>query len=73
MSKPRNHVVVALLQRKGGSGAHVKSQKTKRQKNRQQLLKELKGVKQSMTSFLIYITKSCHGSSKTGYNWGLSK
>lgn len=45
MNKPRNHVVVALLQRKSGSGAHVKSQKAQRQRNRQQLLKELKEVK----------------------------
>ncbi len=72
MNKPRNHVVVALLQRKGGSGAHVKSQKTQRQNSRQLLLKELKEVKKSMTSFFIYITNSCHYFNKTGYNCGLN-
>lgn len=53
MEKPRNHVVLALLRRKGGSGAHIKSKKTQRQQNRQLLQKELKEVKKSMTSFLF--------------------
>ena len=45
MNKPRNHVILALLQRKSGSGVHVKSEKSQRQKNRRRLQKELNVVK----------------------------
>ncbi len=40
-SKPRNYVALALMKR-GGAGAHTKSNKAKRTAARQQLAKELK-------------------------------
>lgn len=40
-SKPRNYVALALMKR-GGAGAHVKTNKAKRATAKQQLAKELK-------------------------------
>lgn len=40
-SKPRNYVALALMKR-NGAGAHDKTEKAKRVKARQQLIKELK-------------------------------
>ncbi|WP_205191326.1 hypothetical protein [Burkholderia sp. LMG 13014] len=40
ISKPRNHVVLAFMQRSGGSGTHQKSNKAKRQQAKQQLKRE---------------------------------
>jgi hypothetical protein len=40
ISRPRNHVVVALMQRQGGSGAHRRSAKANRRAEKVQLAKE---------------------------------
>lgn len=40
-SKPRNYVAMALMKR-GGAGAHVKTNKAKRATAKRQLAKELK-------------------------------
>ena len=40
--KPRNYVVVGLLERRGGSGAHVKTNKAIRKQLRKEVQKELK-------------------------------
>ncbi len=40
-SKPRNYIALALMKR-GGDGAHVKTNKAKRATAKQQLAKELK-------------------------------
>lgn len=40
VSKPRNHVVLAFMQRAGGAGSHGKSNKAKRQQAKQQTRRE---------------------------------
>jgi hypothetical protein len=42
--KPRNHIVLALIKRKAGSGAHRKSTKSQRQAARMALSKEIPHV-----------------------------
>ena len=51
--KPRNHVVLALLKRSGGSGAHIKPRKAQRQQHRRELHNLLKQAKGS-DSFSLF-------------------
>ena len=53
MNKPRNHVVLALLKRSGGSGAHIKSHKAQRQQQNRELQKQLKQAK-GLDSFSLF-------------------
>ena len=58
-SKPRNHVVLALLKRSGGSGAHIKPRKAERQQQRRELHNLLKQAKGS-DSFSLFDLIAIH-------------
>ncbi len=56
-SKPRNYIALALMKR-GGYGAHVKSNKAKRTAARQQLAKEIRKPSDKLSGgFLFETTK----------------
>lgn len=59
-SKPRNYVALALMKR-GGAGAHVKSNKAKRMATKQQLAKELRKPSDNYSGgfFLLGILSLC--------------
>ena len=51
--KPRNHVVLAMAKRVGGSGSHIKSDKSIRRKNKIDLKKMLYDKTPSKESYLL--------------------
>lgn len=59
-SKPRNYVALALMKR-GGAGAHVKSNKAQRTIAKRQLAKELKKPSDNYSGgfFLLSILSFC--------------
>lgn len=77
VSKPRNHVVLAFMQRAGGSGSHGKSNKALRKQAKQELKKEseqlfflpigLDNNKKSIT--LLYITTIRKGKTCSYYQF----
>lgn len=54
-SKPRNYIALALMKR-GGAGAHVKSNKAKRTAARQQLAKELRKPSDKFSGGFLFET-----------------
>jgi len=49
--KPRNHIALALIKRKSGSGAYVKSNKAKRRERKIELTKELRRPSNKIDGF----------------------